>query len=74
LCLTQQIQQRKTYGKIKGDMLINGKPIDKYFNRMVGYVEQTDIHNIMQTVREAIRFSAYVRPSSFLSPPREEWY
>lgn len=60
-------QQRKTYGKTKGEMLINGKPIDKYFNRMVGYVEQTDIHNIMQTVREAIQFSAYVRVLSLNS-------
>lgn len=62
--LLDVIGQRKTYGKTSGEILINGHKIDKYFNRMVGYVEQQDIHIPTQTVREAIEFSAMVSSPS----------
>ena len=63
--LLDVIGQRKTVGKIKGNILINGHKIDKFFNRMVGYVEQSDIHIPTQTVREALQLSAMVTLSVY---------
>ena len=40
------IAGRKTQGKITGDILVNGYPKDqKTWSRVVGYVEQMDIHS-----------------------------
>ena len=40
------IAGRKTQGEIKGDILVNGYPKDqKTWARVVGYVEQMDIHS-----------------------------
>lgn len=53
---------RKTSGTITGDICVNGYPLDKItFTRMVGYVEQQDIHSAGTTVREALRFSGRLR-------------
>ncbi|GAB4822452.1 hypothetical protein N2152v2_009498 [Parachlorella kessleri] len=53
---------RKTGGKITGDIRINGYPQNlKTFNRIVGYVEQTDVHIPEATVLEALLFSARLR-------------
>jgi hypothetical protein len=55
------LARRKTGGKITGDVLINGRKADSSLNRIIGYVEQQDIHNPTQTVLEALEFSAIVR-------------
>lgn len=40
------IAGRKTQGEITGDILVNGHPKDqKTWARVVGYVEQMDIHS-----------------------------
>ena len=40
------IAGRKTQGEITGDILVNGHPKDqKTWSRVVGYVEQMDIHS-----------------------------
>jgi ABC-type multidrug transport system ATPase subunit len=55
------LARRKTGGKITGEILINGRKADSQLNRIIGYVEQQDIHNPTQTVLEALEFSAIVR-------------
>ncbi|KAG1677139.1 hypothetical protein FOA52_000945 [Chlamydomonas sp. UWO 241] len=57
---------RKTSGLIKGDITVNGHPkIQATWSRVMGYVEQMDIHTAAQTVIEALLFSARLRlPSS----------
>ncbi|GBG33920.1 ABC transporter G family member 31 [Hondaea fermentalgiana] len=59
---------RKTGGKITGDVLVNGRPQEKItFSRIVGYVEQNDIHSPAATVEEALTFSAVLRQPSEVS-------
>eukprot|EP01113_Clastostelium_recurvatum_P037483 TRINITY_DN5489_c0_g1_i3.p1 TRINITY_DN5489_c0_g1~~TRINITY_DN5489_c0_g1_i3.p1 ORF type:complete len:1654 (-),score=318.95 TRINITY_DN5489_c0_g1_i3:50-5011(-) len=59
--LLDVLANRKTGGRISGELLINGKPRDRYFNRLSGYVEQFDTLEPTQTVREALVFSAMCR-------------
>jgi ABC-type multidrug transport system ATPase subunit len=68
--LMDVLARRKTGGKIGGEMLINGRKADSNLNRVIGYVEQQDIHNPTQTVLEALQYSAICRlPHSI---PKEE--
>lgn len=48
-------------GKVGGTMLLGGKIPSLNFQRGTAYVEQQDIHEPTATVREALRFSAYLR-------------
>ncbi|PWN34157.1 putative ATP-binding multidrug cassette transport protein [Meira miltonrushii] len=59
--LLDVLADRKTIGVIEGDRLIEGRKIDNSFQRQCGYAEQQDIHEPMCSVREALRFSAYLR-------------
>jgi ABC-type multidrug transport system ATPase subunit len=53
---------RKTQGVIKGDLMINGHPkVQETWARVVGYVEQVDIHSAGLTVEESLQFSAGLR-------------
>jgi ABC-type multidrug transport system ATPase subunit len=53
---------RKTTGTIIGEILVNGWPKEqKTFSRVMGYVEQLDVHSPHSTVREALLFSATLR-------------
>ncbi|KAF8743104.1 ABC transporter, partial [Rhizoctonia solani] len=52
---------RKTIGIIHGDVLIGGEPTGVAFQRGTAYCEQLDVHESTATVREALRFSAYLR-------------
>eukprot|EP00004_Rigifila_ramosa_P022572 TRINITY_DN6181_c0_g1_i2.p1 TRINITY_DN6181_c0_g1~~TRINITY_DN6181_c0_g1_i2.p1 ORF type:complete len:1409 (+),score=349.19 TRINITY_DN6181_c0_g1_i2:379-4227(+) len=54
-------------GNFTGELLINGKPRNEYFNRIAAYVTQRDIHMPTLTVRETFRFSALLRLSQSLS-------
>jgi len=65
--LLDVLAQRKTVGKISGDILLNGKPIEVDFERITGYVEQMDVFNPFLTVREALRFSAKLRQDASVS-------
>ena len=47
-------------------MLLNGKPLRKDFERITGYVEQSDVHNPLLTVREALRYSAKLRQEAYV--------
>uniref|UniRef100_A0A7S3UDR3 ABC transporter domain-containing protein n=1 Tax=Picocystis salinarum TaxID=88271 RepID=A0A7S3UDR3_9CHLO len=60
--LMDVIAGRKTGGQILGEIKLNGHPKEqKTFRRIMGYVEQTDIHSPLATVREAFQYSAALR-------------
>ncbi|KAF9637466.1 ABC transporter-like protein [Lasiodiplodia theobromae] len=59
--LLNVLAQRITTGVVSGDVLVNGSPLDRSFQRRTGYVQQQDIHLAESTVREALRFSALLR-------------
>ena len=46
---------------------MNGKPLGASFQRNTGYVQQQDLHLETTTVREALRFSAYLRQPNSVS-------
>ncbi|KAG2454171.1 hypothetical protein HYH02_001206 [Chlamydomonas schloesseri] len=59
---------RKTGGRAEGLQLVNGQPKRmSTFARVMGYVEQLDVHNPQATVEEALMFSAALRvePAAF---------
>ena len=64
------LAQRKNTGIISGDVLVDGRPLDSDFARGTAYAEQMDVHEGTSTVREAMRFSAYLRQST--SVPEKE--
>ncbi|EGC38233.1 hypothetical protein DICPUDRAFT_76201 [Dictyostelium purpureum] len=65
--LLDVLSDRKTGGKMKGEITIDGKPKGNSFTRISAYVEQFDILPPTQTVRDAIMFSALLRLSSKMS-------
>ncbi|KAI9282778.1 ABC-2 type transporter-domain-containing protein [Sporodiniella umbellata] len=68
--LLDVLAQRKTIGKVEGRIYMNGEPLGPDFERTTGYCEQMDVHNPNATVREALKFSAYLRQPSEV--PKEE--
>ncbi|EIW69828.1 hypothetical protein TREMEDRAFT_43505 [Tremella mesenterica DSM 1558] len=68
--LLDVLAQRKSIGVISGEILMNGRPVDRDFQRGCAYAEQLDVHEWTATVREALRFSAYLRQPQ--SVPIEE--
>lgn len=64
------LASRVTTGVITGDMFVNGHLRDESFPRSIGYCQQQDLHLSTSTVRESLRFSAYLRQPS--SVPRFE--
>ncbi|KAI4252495.1 MAG: hypothetical protein L6R42_007937, partial [Xanthoria sp. 1 TBL-2021] len=65
--LLNTLSQRQTVGVVSGDMLVDGKPLGKEFQRITGFVEQQDIHDGTATIREAIEFSAILRQERHIS-------
>lgn len=68
--LLDVLAQRKTDGTIRGEILVDGRPLSVSFQRSAGYCEQLDVHESMATVREALEFSALLRQNR--DTPREE--
>ncbi|KAI0273384.1 pleiotropic drug resistance ABC transporter [Gloeopeniophorella convolvens] len=64
------LAQRKNIGVVSGDIFVEGKPLDDDFARGTAYAEQMDVHEGTATVREAMRFSAYLRQPHHV--PKEE--
>ncbi|TMW59106.1 hypothetical protein Poli38472_007251 [Pythium oligandrum] len=63
--LMDVIAGRKTGGKIRGQILLNGhEASDLAIRRCTGYCEQMDIHSDASTIREALTFSAFLRQAS----------
>ncbi|KAI8338366.1 ABC-2 type transporter-domain-containing protein [Chlamydoabsidia padenii] len=59
--LLDVLARRKTLGKVDGRVYLNGEALMSDFERITGYCEQMDVHQPAVTVREALRFSAYLR-------------
>ena len=70
--LLDVLAARKNVGVIHGEILINGVKPGLAFQRSTSYVEQLDVHEPAQTIREALRFSADLRQP--YSTPQEEKY
>ncbi|KAL7421564.1 ATP-binding cassette transporter snq2 [Cryptotrichosporon argae] len=68
--LLDVLAARKSIGVIGGEVLMGGKPVDISFARGCAYAEQQDVHEWTTTVREALRYSAYLRQPQDV--PREE--
>ncbi|KAI8367388.1 ABC-2 type transporter-domain-containing protein [Choanephora cucurbitarum] len=68
--LLDVLAKRKTIGKIEGRIYLNGEELGPDFERSTGYCEQMDVHNPAATVREALKFSAYLRQPAEV--PKEE--
>lgn len=64
------LADRTSMGVITGEMLVDGKPRDKSFQRKTGYVQQQDLHLQTTTVREALNFSALLRQPAHV--PKQE--
>ncbi|KAG2492873.1 hypothetical protein HYH03_008788 [Edaphochlamys debaryana] len=62
---------RKTGGRTEGTQLLNGHTkVMSTFSRVMGYVEQFDVHNPQATVLESLLFSARMRLPPGLLPDR----
>ncbi|KAJ6007540.1 hypothetical protein N7540_011516 [Penicillium herquei] len=70
--LLDVLAARKNIGVVTGDILVDGKLPGTGFQRGTSYAEQLDTHEAMQTVREALRFSADLRQP--FETPRSEKY
>lgn len=68
------LAQRKNIGVVSGDILVDGRPLDVDFARGTAYAEQMDVHEENTTVREAMRFSAYLRQPFHVSKEEKDAY
>lgn len=72
--LLDVLASRKSIGVITGDVLVDGMPKGTAFQRGTSYAEQLDTHEPTQTVREALRFSAYLRQPYEVSKEEKDAY
>ncbi|KAK5138566.1 hypothetical protein LTR08_000154 [Meristemomyces frigidus] len=72
--LLDTLAQRTSMGVVTGDMLVNGRPFDASFQRKTGYVQQQDLHLETATVRESLRFSAFLRQPRTVSKQEKYAY
>ncbi|KAK1984440.1 ABC-2 type transporter [Colletotrichum cereale] len=63
-------RQKRNFGVVSGEMLVNGASLGPDFQRGTGFCEQRDIHEGTATIREALEFSALLRQERAI--PREE--
>ncbi|KAF8167550.1 pleiotropic drug resistance ABC transporter [Crassisporium funariophilum] len=68
------LAQRKNIGVVGGDILVDGRPLSSDFARGTAYAEQMDVHEGTATVREAMRFSAYLRQPQSISKEEKDQY
>ncbi|KAJ5684823.1 uncharacterized protein N7477_001168 [Penicillium maclennaniae] len=59
--LLTALTQRQSAGTLTGSMYVDSEPINKSFNRQIGYCQQMDIHDESSTIRAAFEFSALLR-------------
>lgn len=68
------LAERTTMGVITGDVFVDGRPRDESFPRSIGYCQQQDLHLKTATVRESLRFSAYLRQPDDVSIEKKDKY
>ncbi|CAI5758794.1 unnamed protein product [Candida verbasci] len=69
------LSERVTTGVITdGVRMVNGHSLDSSFQRSIGYVQQQDLHLPTSTVKEALRFSAYLRQSNKIPKKEKDAY
>ena len=72
--LLDVLAQRKTIGKVEGEVYLGSSPQGPDFKQITGYAEQTDNHMPTQTVREALMFSADLRqPPDISKEDKKKW-
>ncbi|KAI8140088.1 ABC-2 type transporter-domain-containing protein [Fennellomyces sp. T-0311] len=72
--LLDVLARRKTIGTIDGRIYLNNEILLDDFERITAYCEQMDVHQPMSTVREAMRFSAYMRQDVGVSKEDKDAY
>ncbi|KAG2224969.1 hypothetical protein INT45_000090 [Circinella minor] len=72
--LLDVLAKRKTIGKVDGRVYLNNEALMSDFERITGYCEQMDIHQPAVTVREAMRFSAYLRQDKDIPEAEKDEY
>ncbi|CCK68828.1 ATP-binding cassette multidrug transporter PDR5 KNAG_0B03870 [Huiozyma naganishii CBS 8797] len=68
------LAERVTMGVITGDIFVDGLPRNESFPRSIGYCQQQDLHLKTSTVRESLRFSAYLRQPKEVSVEEKNAY
>ncbi|SCU83633.1 LAMI_0C03972g1_1 [Lachancea mirantina] len=68
------LASRVTTGVVTGDMFVNGHLRDASFARSIGYCQQQDLHLQTATVRESLRFAAYLRQPASVSTEEKNDY
>ncbi|KAH9905245.1 ABC transporter-like protein [Xylariomycetidae sp. FL2044] len=71
--LLDVLAQRTNTGILSGGVYVNGRPREPNFQRLLGYVQQDDIHLPSATVREALLFSAETRRSCAVSKAEKHY-
>ena len=73
--LLNALSDRLNVGYVtNGRRMVNGNSLDYSFQRSIGYVQQNDIHLSTCTVKEALKFSAYLRQSRHVSKEEKDKY
>ncbi|GAA5847541.1 hypothetical protein JCM3766R1_000227 [Sporobolomyces carnicolor] len=72
--LLDVLASRKTIGKIGGLRMLSGQDLPPDFQQGTAYVEQLDTHESTATVREALRFSAYLRQPAHVPKAEKDAY
>lgn len=72
--LLDVLANRKNIGVVRGTILVDGRKVAQDFQRSTAYCEQNDSHESTATVREALRFSAYLRQPSTVSKAEKDRY
>ncbi|KAI9613839.1 hypothetical protein H4Q26_009689 [Puccinia striiformis f. sp. tritici PST-130] len=72
--LLDVLANRKTTGVIGGEVKVSGRAPGADFQRGTAYCEQQDVHEWTATVREAFRFSAYLRQPPSVSVEEKNAY
>ena len=72
--LLDVLARRKTIGKVEGRTYLNNELLLNDFERITGYVEQMDVHQPADTIREAMQFSAYLRQDTSVPKSEKDQY
>ncbi|AAS54349.2 AGL142Cp [Eremothecium gossypii ATCC 10895] len=72
--LLDVLANRVRVGVVTGNIFVDGHLRDTSFQRKTGYCQQQDLHGRTQTVRDALKFSAYLRQPQSISRAEKNAY